>query len=304
MKYNLTQLLLDYRNGLVDYTDLLDASIIFVYKRLNSVVHDPKDEWHEFVTSSIQRIERAIEQFDYQGVDFESYLATCLLYYHRSYRARIVRQQENYRIVPAFQNEYNSICVSEPENRSIDNYQLNCYGRLTLPDSLDSTSYSTDFHSLRPIYKRIIIYSLKLSASVRECYMKALSDECKFDVQWLMEKRASILSQVWYSRLRKQTIEDSCSIWFSRLIDAQRAQKSYEIVASDKVDFYRKKEANARQHLHTMSNRFTMIDTTPSHETLASVMNVPKGTIDSSIYYLKVYWNKAEPVIKKIINRL
>lgn len=304
MKYKLTQLLLDHRNGLVDYTDLLDASIIFVYKRLNTVVREPKDEWHEFVTSSIPRIERAIEQFNFQGVAFENYLATCLLYYHRSYRSQIVRKQEYYRIVPSFQNEYSSICVSEPENRAMDNYELNSYGRLSLPESLDPCSYSKDFHSLKPIYKRIIIYSLKLSASVRECYIQALGDECKFDVQWLLEKRASILSQVWQSRLRKQTIEDSCSIWFSRLIDAQRAQKSYEIVASNKVELYRRKEANARQHLHTISNRHTMVDTTPSHEILASVLDLPKGTIDSSIYYLKVYWNKAEPLIKKIINRL
>jgi len=300
----LTQLLLDYRNGIVDYSELLEASIIFVYSKLNGVIHDSKDDWHEFVTSSIHRIESAIAQFVYQGIAFENYLATCLIFYHRTYRTRNLGLQEGYRIVPAFQSEINSLCVYEPENKTLDNYTLDQEGKLSLPKAKHPSHYTSDLSTLKPIQKRIIIYSLKMSASVRECYIEALGEEFNFDIQWLIEKRAEVLRDVWNARLRKQTIEDSCSIWLSRLIDAQRSLKNYEITSSEKVTYYHKKEALARQHLHCISERCRSVDTTPSHDTLARILKLPKGTIDSSIYYLRVYWTKAEPVIKKIINRL
>ena len=300
MRSKLTELLFNYRKGESGYQEILDASILFVYTHLRPSFWFSQEDWHEFIAHIIPQIGRLIATFDDQGKDFEAYLSSCIRYRvlsfwnaKKKYHQLTLHSLE----IPGdggnYADETPRISWTVEESKTT-NPVLNAKAAV-LNETLGS---------LTPNSRRLVIYVLKNSVWTRDQFLILLGKRINLNPEWLIEKRAEVLDlmePMWQERIR---LSDLSSKFLEELHATHRALQNWKSLPPETIMLYQKKERFFRQKIARTSNRLEAQTLTPTHGDLARILGVPKGTVDSTMYYLRIYWHNIEPTIKDILSEL
>jgi len=166
------------------------------------------------------------------------------------------------------------------------------------------TVYSSDLNSLSPFDRRIVIYVLKNSVWVRDRFLTILGRRVNLDPNWLIEKRAEILDlmePMWHERMR---LSDLSSKFLEELHETHRALQNWNTLPPETRILYQHREKFFRRRIAKTSRRMEVQTLTPTHTDLARILGVPKGSIDSTMYYLRIYWDSVEPTIRELLAEL
>lgn len=272
----LTHLVMVYqRLGL--HSDLLQKEInLYIYRYPARGYELPEEEWGDFFLSIQQRVESLVTGFEYRGFSFRTYLNRTLQWHLKTYRRGVKKQSYNDWIL-----ERESV-LAYPECRDsfIIEYQLkdkilyvlkNC--RLT--------------DKRRAVLKtRIFFLLLKNILFIKEPDFLDCAEVLDYPRIKAMESRNQLLTLLQERISRREImIERRNNCYHKETYCGKQLKFSNALEKKDLQDdmkHYNGKKQRINEQIHS-------INILPTNREISLVLDIPKGSVDSGLYYLKVH---------------
>jgi hypothetical protein len=237
-----------------------------------------QDDCADFYCFFYKRCLKLIEFFEYRDKSFIALLNNSISWQLRTYYRQFrCREQKNYCV------RYDSIIQAEECCDSDQSFQLE------VSEDAKQVLRIDDNGEIRNNWmkRRILILALKNAPYLNDSYIEAISKITGCDELWLFEVVLRLRSgmddrrnrlNIFCERTNRAFIE-ICSI--HRELGICCAEYEKAILLS--------KLAKVKLRLEKASHGKTSVKLMPSNSEIAEIMQIPKGSIDSSLYYLKRY---------------
>lgn len=292
-----TESILEWKNGTLSTEEVTRAVCIEAWQRLGRL---EEDERGEFVLYFHRRIRGMIERYDPERGPFEAYLATSLKYQLRSFRARKARSRYR-RAMPMDPEFWKSSC-SRPRMVSLP---------ALLPEERDGSrsaellmeaeaAYQRTDHRKHPeaFRRRLLFVALKCSPYASQETVAEMAQVLKIDAPWMEELSARLRER--YSqrdqrrrKLMERQNEIACSLYVLRRelaagVQQWRRQRVIQMIGE------------LTKRARRLSREIDRIPQSVSNLEIARVLDIPKGSVDSGIFYVretlrKQRWGCEEP---------
>ena len=270
---SLSQLVAAYRNNELSFEDIEEKLSLFVYEYPRKYRRWDLDLCSEFFEFFNPRIRLAADRFVDRGIPFESYLGSLVFFQMKTFllRKREARERENVVLVadyhdnkglydgrgqgtgPLFAGELN---VSyHGKIRKKKGKKRVFYMAMTNPERLDEGD----------------IRKLAEFTGYRADYIRNCRDALNGKLAEKKEKAASLL-------------ERRNAVYCRYLVLQDRLRREVEPAARELLE---KRLEKARYKIERISRKLAVKNIRITHRDIADVLNIPKGTVDSSLYYLK-----------------
>jgi hypothetical protein len=261
---------------------LLDELSLYVYSFPGYKNSLSEEDWSDFLLGFLGRIHGILMNFDYRGLSFVCYLNSVLTWHLRSHYRQNQKGQEDEWVC-----ERESII--EYEHIRSDESGCSCDNQFCL---LDKLNYILENSGMTPYRKdalrqRLLIFVLKhISFLEEDDYLTAFPFLGPAPEEALRLRR-SILGclRLKYDRkehLRRKRIENYCRL---NLNEKKWAN------SGDPLQFplFEKRSKLYRKRLRKLDKQLDSIPLVPSNEDIARLLDMPKGSVDSGLYYLRAY---------------
>ena len=295
MKRNLTAAVLAYKKGKESQHSAVNKVALYSYKFLKKKYKKQEDAASEIFCEILRRIPRIIELFSFRGTPFEAYL-------HIS-------------IKKATYSYFNKLNKKE----SLEKYALDCYY-----DDVELSSPSADSDLIRSCAseKSINYFELGPDKKIVQPHLRRrlLCLACKnayFISQELIEKTADIsgVSVVWLQetigRLRKTMMN---RLHRHTILSGMRKEYLARAYLSSQEDHtalpetlrqkYRNRYNCTSARIQKMGMLLRQVPLSPTHSEIAKALNIPKGSVDSGLHYLRNIHIAAADEIKRKTRKL
>ena len=264
-----------------------------------------EDDCGEFLLFVAARISGMVHRYDFRGVAFEAYLHTNLKWLLRTYLKRRDRRLREARLAyrAALWHDTNSEVVDvgplydqgrRPGEVGCDDVDRATPVRDPLPFGPWFNRVQTVGHSRR----RVMIIALKACLYLSESDIAMVADLTGFEREWLCESWLRLRARLNCRRHGYDVLRLRRNRLFVRL------QSSHDrlYACCDHAERLRLLHENAvmRQRLTRLRLKISRIPRCPTNQEIAEVTGIPKGTIDSALYYAK---RKLFPVKKPVAGR-
>lgn len=247
-----------------------------------------EDDCGDFFLFARQRIPALIHNFRFTGKPFEAYMNSCLRWQLRSFMAQKSKQRRRYRVCNAPHrweelNEAELSAAEQPAGRSAATHDEQ--GKeisLQLP--------SRKSHRRTCSGRRLVILALKGCLRLQEADIQTLAQETGYRRD-LLSTAWSILRERTERRLQRlQRLRTKRNQTFFRLLCLQDELGN----AAEPADIRRVTEEIELQtrRLKTIRNRIARVPLAPTNKEIAEVLSIPKGSVDSTLYYMRNLWHK------------
>lgn len=271
--YSLSQLVAAYRNKELSYKEIEDRLSIFVYEYPKKIHRWDPDLCSEFFEFFYPRIKLAADRFNDRGIPFENYLGSLVFYQMKTFmiRKREAEEKENMLAVADYHNNSDFYESREGEPVIFHAGEINApyqgtkrkkkgkkrifYMAMTDPDRLDEESIEklADFTGYRAEYIR----------RCRDALSRRVSEK--------REKAAAMAER-----------RNSCYFRYLMLEDRLRRESDPEV--RDRLE---RKVGELHYKIERINRKMAGKHIKVTHKDIAEVLEIPKGTVDSSLYYLK-----------------
>lgn len=143
----------------------------------------------------------------------------------------------------------------------------------------------TIFRSLDKSMRRMIFLFVKCALFVDDSTLAAAARYTELPEEWLVELISHAVSRMEHERTRLASMTEIRNTTWSRLysIQARLAQET----DPKRRDELRSALARYRQRYESIGNRISRMNVMVPNSIIAELLDVPKGTVDSGIYYLR-----------------
>ncbi len=286
----LTKAVLIYKRTGKNKQSVMNMIYTLVYTYPVKNLNLAEDEAAEFLIYFLSTIDKMIESFRYTGFSFERYLIHTIKYKLRTFRYNQYRKAMlNHAVLCGTEytryseKMYDTVCNDNTPIYTIEHHpkNKNMYNLVIRPNQDTQPSTSCYKIKLTKILHLLLLYSLQLPPSIAD----------ELDSVWKNEKyQIAVLLHEINKRNQKKAhtlrrLETRRNQMFSELIYLeiqQRLETEEERMEEIRTRIERKRAALSRvQHqICTMNKRAT-------HRLIAEVLNIPKGSVDSSLYYFR-----------------
>ena len=249
-----------------------------------------EDDCGEFLLFVAARIGGMVHRYDFRGVTFEAYLHTNLKWLLRTYLKRRDRRQREARLA------YRSVLWHDDNCEVVDAGTLadqvggySAWGtparastpRDALPFGPWFNRVQTGGHSRR----RVMIIALKACFYLSESDITMVADLTGFEREWLRESWLRLRVRLNCRRHRY----DVLSMRRNRLFVRLQSFHDRHYGCCDHAERLRilEESTEMRQRLTRLRLKISRIPRCPTNQEIAEVTGIPKGTIDSALYYAK-----------------
>lgn len=305
-KVDITRDVLRLKRREIAADGVVQACLLFVYSTMRRYFPGNDDLWHDYLCDCLPRIKRAIDGFEYDGREFFPYLHRCMQFHMRDYlkshRIKELRRSQLAGYTQTMENPEDLCCDETPVQRDIE-------------DRIDSSLQSShepkpqqakDFFELSPDSRRMTLLILRLSTWLNDPTIDRFAEITGLSPEWLHEKVDLIRAELAEDRARYAKLSDrSSELHFLRY----QLQCEECIHASLGLsEEYRKYSRKASMEVVTgrlsrLQRRMAGVRLFPSNKFLATVLGIPKGSVDSGIYYLRRNPERVLPLVRKLFNR-
>ena len=225
----------------------------------------------EFLLSFYPRIDRIIHNFALRGTNFDAYLQSCFVWHMKTFIAKKFLQKRQDRII------YRDSCASlSPHDRS--GWELHEESPPFMPQEQKEPLKKRDL-------QRIMLLTLKCAGDVNDSFINRIADRLGTNsavifhqveiLRTVMRDRTERIRSL--SELRRQSY-----FLLHYLLDQRKGcHDKFRLLEIDK------KIHKERRHIEYARRTLSITPKGPSNNDIARLLGVPKGTIDSGIYYLK-----------------
>ena len=284
---DLKTMLIFYRNGALPKKKIIEAISLFVYKFPLRKYRWKEDDCSDFFSYFFPKINKIIDSFKITEVPFEAYLVKTLKLQIKTFALKKTITDINRKILK--NREFWSYDDNEAycAESSMDLYEKDPQPTYTFIKNIFSNNKIKRRNSDKTLKKRILLLILKNINNIRETEIPAIAEILNCDKEWLYDTFSKINQKIENKIKRKKLFEERrnrhfCRLYYfhERLSDSEIAEerKEYSLVIT-----------KTKLYISKLTKKIDMISTEPTHKDIAEIMNIPKGSVDSGLFYFKLY---------------
>jgi hypothetical protein len=282
---NFTEKILTNRHSQNGFEDLLYEISLHVYSILKHQYKMDDDERGDFFCIFYPKISGLIKRFEFYGTPFDGYLHKSIIWNIKAYRSA----KSRYRSIEKASYKAPFYLVT-PENDFTD-LKMN---ELHIEDSVRvALGLGNEGELLSDTIKQRLLYIYLIEAEnlderlkegiiritgYKEKRLDNYSDILKLKVEKRLTRIKMIRNRRNSAFFNYHLLQEKCSF-----VENQTEKEELE----DKIQILRKK-------IYKMNEQISKAPTRPTHKDIAEVLKVPRGSIDSGIYYLKTSFKEID----------
>lgn len=267
INYNLTARVMQYQSDGLGLRGVEHDVAVIAYRYIRNNRRLDEDEAGDFFSLYYPRIMALIPQFRYRGRPFEVYLYVSIRWNIIRYCRKKMQknlEQQMYRMTSFWE-----VHQSEPPYSSDSSWKT--------PDQYPPLTKTTR--------KRIIYLALRESEYLNNAMIEEIVAYLEIDRRWFMNCVTALKEKTSHrrqrlDRLRRYRNQD---FYRSHLLQI-RFEKCFD---PDHREDLRKKILDLDRRLKNLNEKIKKAHLHPTNHEISEVLSVPKGTIDSGIFYLR-----------------
>jgi hypothetical protein len=274
----LTSLVVTYKETGKYGRELTEKTALLVYSLLKQRSGIDADDLGDFFCYFYPKIPRLFHRFTYQGKSFRHYLLSSLKWQFRTFitcRKKKIRRElfleREYLWNPPYWEDNITVC-EKTENITAaakDVLDVDEKGKITNP----------------VLQKRLILLAMKGSVYIDTHMADCVSIITGYTSDWILNCIQHLKEEMHKRSSRLEQLRVKRNKYYIQIYDIH-IDLSYEENSQKRNVLF--------QELFTVKNRMEQtiieikkIPRSPTHREIAQVMGMPKGTVDSGLYYLK-----------------
>lgn len=233
-----------------------------------------EDDSGEFYLYFLPRLKRLILKFEDHGVPFEHYFNATLCWNLKSFFRSMKKKKWMWEASasPAFWE------LDMPESKSSAGPPLSANWRFILGSVWDGTAMDTTSR------KRLLFLFLRHVRDIDDSEIDLFSQRAGYDRQWLDERVRRLRETLRIREIRLDILRKRRNQAYSRCFLWERERKrETDKSRREKLD---RQIRRMRRILHKTVFEISRVPLSPSHSSIARELGVPKGTVDTGIFWI------------------
>jgi RNA polymerase sigma factor (sigma-70 family) len=273
---SLTQKILRYQRTHEGLRDLVNEIAPRVYQFPRRTMGWDEDACGDFYVFVHPRLVRLMERFRDQGKPFESYLWAVLGWQMRSFARERRRSERSWHV--SLRIEQGDLVAPDPNDKP------GC-GTGCGADDLRAFSRLGSSISSGADRRNFLFLVLKCSRSLDEEIARPLASIAGITPEALLTLAAALRDMRRSREQRLETLRCRRNKAFSqiRLLEAELHAET----ASERIAQLTRTLQRARSTMQSTASRMASVGISPTNLEIARILGIPKGTVDSGLYWLK-----------------
>lgn len=275
---NFHEKVLQERNSIKGFKELVKNISIHVYAVLRNHYKMDDDERGDFFCIYYPKIPSLIKRYEYYGTPFDGYLNNSIHWSIKAYRS----SKSKYRsIEKAYYTE--PFFLVSPENNFTEPEKIPLSISQSARKALrleDNDKYLSETIKQRILYIYLIEANFvdeRLKEGIIQItgYKKKWIDLCTEKLQTKVQKRLDRIKTI---RNRRNSAFFKFHILQEKISFAENENEKNEL---------KEEISKLREKIYKMNRTISKAPTRPTHKDIADILEIPRGSIDSGIHYIK-----------------
>jgi len=284
---NLSAMLISYRNGTLPKKKIMDAISLFVYRFPQKKYGWKEDDCSEFFSYFFPKISKIIDSFIITEAPLEAYLVKTLTFQAKTFAVKKIAKEINRKILKnkEFWPYDNNELYCAESNVNFHNEDANSiYFFIKKIFASDKIKHGC---SIKTLKKRIIIFVLKNMKNIPETKIPAIAKILNCDKEWFYEAFSMIREKIENKIRRKNLLEERRNRYFYKLYLLHERLSNTE--AEEEKKMYSSAVSKTKLCIDNITKKINNMTVEPAHKDIAEVMGIPKGSVNSGLFYFKLY---------------
>ena len=283
----LTIMLTAYRKGNLAKREVVEAVSLFVYRFPLKAYRWKEDECSDFFSFFFPKIENIIETFQMRGVPFEAYLIKTLRLQIKTFAAKRIADEIYMKLIKNREFwPYEKIIESSSCLETSESYNRHTSFIISVVEKILSPCGTIECRD-KTLKKRALMLVLKKSRVVSPEDIEALSPMLGCSERWLSSSIAILREKLDEKNEKRKIMEERRNRRFLRLCVLH--EQFYTCDNCEKRNQLYSDIARTKAYMENLKTRIEQLSDEPTHQEIAEIMNLPKGSVDSGLFYLKLY---------------
>jgi archaellum component FlaC len=287
---NITDAMMKYKQTGIGYEDLVKKIGILVYSMMKDKYKMNEDDRGDFFCMFYKKIPNLIKRFEYYGTPFEAYLNVSIRWNIKSFRIskskyRSIQKailKKPFYLIP-HENDFTKIIKTDLHISETAREVLRLEGtKEILSDTIRKRLLYIYLIESDHIDERIKEGIIRITGYKRK-WLETCSEKLKEKVERRLNRIKLIKTRRNTAFLEFHILQEKCSF-------AENNNEKEEL--KDQINKLRKR-------IDQMNKDISKAIVRPTHKDIADILQIPKGSIDSGIYYIKNSFKEMENIEKK-----
>ena len=278
----LTHLVLVYQMTGSLFDTLRKEILLFIYRYPLRRYGAKEDDQGEFLLYIQENITNLAAEFKYCNVSFEAYLTIVLRWKFYTYASkRLTGHARNRNSELAQSTEYDSL---SEYYHTIDNVMVHDSGETIGRDIKSAFNVNQSGIIESKITNRhIIVLTLKACENLQPKHVEYIASLTGYRLKWLMNAIKKARESIKKKNAQIENLKKRRSRIFMTILSLQSDfERSNPITSKEE---FRQITDQYHKRMCRISATINRISGGPTNEAIAQILNIPKGTVDSIVYY-------------------
>ena len=280
----LTRNILHFQRTGQGFPELLEDTSLFVYRFLKNKKGMNEDDKSDFFCKFYPKIPLMFHRFAYQGKPFSVYLIVSLKWQLRSY----LRQKRR--------NIYHRDIIEQQTLRQKPYHDFVCEACEPTPEMTKKAKIIFEAENSgvvpNPVHrKRLLFLTMKGSMEIDYHITEHISLITGYEKSWLYNCILRLKLRMEQKRARLEMLRKKRNWYFTQIFIIH-----YKLLLEKnpvkRIGLYRILAEN-KAYMQNTLDEIAKVPIAPTHQEIANVLGIPKGSVDSGLYYLKNAFEKA-----------
>jgi len=285
---NLGAMLISYRNGTLPKKKIIDAISMFAYRFPQRKYRWKEDDCSEFFSCFFPKIDKIIDSFIITDVPLEAYLVKTLTLQAKTFAVKKMEKEIINRKILGNKEfwtyDNNEIYCAES---NVNFHKEDTHSTYFFIKKIFSSNKIKHGCSIKTLKKRIIIFVLKNMENIPETEIPAIAKILNCDKEWFYKSFSMIREKVKNKIKRKNLHEERRNRYFYKLYLLHERLSNAETEEEKKM--YSLAVSKTKSCIDNITKKINNISTEPAHKDIAEAMGIPKGSVNSGLFYFKLY---------------
>jgi hypothetical protein len=265
----------NYTQQNLDSLKLINTYLLYIYTYICKYKNFDQDDRHEFILYFYPTLRKALHTFRYKGIPFEHYLTFLVSRRIKTFLKNKMRAKELKNITNIIFQSHKSPSLSP----CYPQYEINNRIKKILAISARGKIQNNAAR------KRFLFFIAKKAKDLTLDDLELVSQLTDYKQNWLHDKMFELKRNLKQREKRLNLYIERKNKLFLKVILLER--KIFKESDSTQKQILHKKLKKINKHYTSILKKINKISLSPSHREIAQVLDVPKGTIDTSLYKLK-----------------
>jgi hypothetical protein len=287
---SLTAAVLDYQDSGKNLKCLLDRISLDVYEYPSRWTDWDDDARSEFFLEFLPKLPGLVTRFRYTGRPFEVYLRSCLRWFLRTYAAGRTARENRKRFAAREMGIYaEEVAESLRPDAFVDSSENDSTpAKQKGPFLLDG-----DGSIANPVFRRRFLFLALLGgANLNGDTLIRAAQLAGREVEWFSKRIEEVNRLVAHRIARRETLRERRNECWYRMTAAEYHAGDEPV--PEKKAMYASRARTWKVRFNAARRDLGRLAVLPTHEDVARILGVPKGTVDSGLHYLRKFLRDRE----------